>query len=323
VRRFALIAAVVAGAVVAGALVPATPASAHGGDAPDASDYRVAVTAVGLPGVHVTVVEAGARLELRNDTGHNVEILGYSGEPYLEIRDDGTYENQASPTAYANRTSTFDTALPAGADPTAPPAWRRVSTERTVRWHDERTRWLGDGLPPQARADPDSSHRLRDWTVPLRAGTTTAEIRGTLDWLPPPATWLWWVGAALLAVALTAAGLRFSRPAAAIALITGAIVISYATTRALDVTLLAVGALSVAAGIRPRSFLQALAGAAVLIFAGIGQADVFSQAIVAASGPAWCARVAVLWAFAGGISQLSTGLWRLRNDARTAAMVEA
>ena len=144
VRRLVLILSV-AGAVVA----PATPASAHGGDAPDATAYRTTVMQImpPMPGLSVRTVEAGARLELTNDSGRTVEVLGYSGEPYLEVRPDGTYENVHSPATYLNVTLAGDGPVPATADPTAPPSWRRVSGSTTVRWHDRRTHWL-EPAPP-------------------------------------------------------------------------------------------------------------------------------------------------------------------------------
>ncbi|HEV7961182.1 MAG TPA: hypothetical protein VGP57_01465 [Actinoplanes sp.] len=321
-RRLALVAT----AVVVGALAaPATPAFAHGGDTPDATAYRTEVTGISTPekGLRVRAVEAGARLELVNKTGHAVEILGYSGEPYLEVRPDGTYENTSSPAAYLNQTLAGDTAVPAGADPTAPPTWRRVSTDTTVRWHDQRAHWLSSGLPPQARADPTRSHRLRDWTVPLRTGVRTFEIRGTLDWVPPPKAWAWWLGAALLAVAVTALGLRFTRPIAAVALITGTIIIAYASARSGNLPLLAISIIAIVAGFRPRPFLLALAGAGLAVFAGFTQAGVFTQAIVPVAGPSWWARTAVLVALGAGLGLAATGVLRLRKLSVAPTMVEA
>jgi hypothetical protein len=320
VRRTPLFLAVLAGAM----LVPAGPASAHGGEAPDATAYRTEVTGVSPaePGLTVRAVEAGARLELVNKTGRTVEVLGYQGEPYLEVRPDGTYENGNSPTAYTNRTVDGDTPVPAGASPTAAPQWRRVSTGTTVRWHDQRTRWLDDDLPPQARADPSRSHKLRDWVVPLREGVRTLEVRGTLTWEPPPPAWLWWVGALTLGAGLTALGRRGARLIGPIALVAGMTTLGYASTRlaigvGAQAPALLAGVLATAAGVltwRGRApFLLALAGAVLAVFGGLADAGVFGQAVVSFPGPSWAARAAVLVAIGAGLAMAATGVLWLRS----------
>jgi hypothetical protein len=289
--------------MVAGALVaPATPAFAHGGDTPGATAYRTAVTGLTPPmtGLTVRAVEAGTRLELSNETGREIEILGDSGEPYLAVRPDGTYQNVNSP-----------------ADPAAPPSWRRVSASTTVRWHDERTQWQGSGLPPAAAADPSRAHRLRDWSVPLRDQVRTFEVRGTLDWLPPPPAWLWWAGALLAFAAFTMA----ARWAGLVALFAGTTTILYAVLTTLDGGSLPLApvvsaAAAIAAGVltlrRRAPFLLALAGALLAIFAGIAEAAVFSEAVVPIAGPFWLARAAVLVALAAGLAMCTTGALRIR-----------
>ena len=318
-RRVALFVTVVAGALVA----PATPAFAHGGDAPDATAYRTAITGISPPerGLTVRTVEAGARLELTNHTGRTVEVLGYSGEPYLEVRPDGTFENVNSPATYLNATLAGDTAVPATADPTAPPSWRRVSPTTTVRWHDQRTHWLSPGLPPAAAADPTRSHRLRDWAVPLREETRTFEIRGTLDWVPPPAAGLWWAGTALLAVAVAAIASRWAWSAGAVALVAATIVLLYGVLRMLDglpfaPVLFLAAAVALAAGVlslrRRAPFLLALAGALLTVFAGVANIGVFRAAVVPVAGPSWFARTAVLVAIGAGVGMAAVGILRLR-----------
>jgi hypothetical protein len=320
VRRTALFVAVLAGAL----LVPAGPALAHGGEAPDATAYRVEVLGVGPaePGITVRTVEAGARLELRNTAGTTVEILGYQGEPYLEVRPDGTFENLNSPATYLNQTLDGDTPVPPEASPAAAPRWHRVSTETTVRWHDQRTRWLGTDLPPQARADPSRSHRVRDWQVPLRRGTHTFAAHGTLTWEPPPATGWWWAGALALGAGLAALGRRHARLLGPVALSAGTIIFGYAVTRALSGAggqepALVAAVLAVTAGVltwRGRApFVLALAGALLAIFGGLTDVDYFTQAVLATPGPPWAARTAVLLAIGAGLGMAVTGVLRLRT----------
>ncbi|MBQ1027372.1 hypothetical protein [Micromonospora sp. C95] len=182
------------------------PALAHGADAPNGTDYRVSVTDAGHPDLRVRVVEAGARLELTNTGDSPVEVIGYSGEPYLRIGPDGVYENSRSPATYLNRTIVGDSALPAEADPAAEPRWHRVDGGTTARWHDQRALWREAEPPAQVRAAPDREHRVRDWVVPLRGADGPAEIRGTLDWVPPPDAYTWWVVTVVGALAVGALG---------------------------------------------------------------------------------------------------------------------
>jgi hypothetical protein len=313
--------------VVAGVLVgPATPAFAHAGDAPDATSYRTTITGFSPPssGITVRTVEAGARLELSNSTGRTIEVLGYSGEPYLEVRPDGTYQNVNSPATYLNATLTGDNPVPASADPTAPPSWRRVSSSTSVRWHDQRTHWLSPGLPPAAAADPAREHRLRDWIVPLRDQARTFELRGTLDWVPPPVAWLWWAGATLLALAVTALAARWFRAAGPVALIAGLTTLWYGVTKMLDglpvslvlaVTALVTLATGVVASRRPAPFPVALSGALLAVFGGFAEIGVFRAAVVPAAGPAWLARTAVLIAMAAGLGMAVAGVQRVRAAA--------
>ncbi|WP_253289798.1 hypothetical protein [Verrucosispora sioxanthis] len=186
-------------------LATAAPALAHGADAPNGTDYRVTVTAAGHPDLRVRVIEAGARLELTNTGDTPVEVIGYSGEPYLRIGPDGVYENSRSPATYLNRTLVGDTALPAEADPAAEPRWHRVDGGTTARWHDQRALWREAEPPAQVRAAPDREHRVRDW-VPLRGADGPAEIRGTPDWVPPPDAYTWWVVTVVGVLAVGALG---------------------------------------------------------------------------------------------------------------------
>jgi hypothetical protein len=304
-----------AGAVLA----PATPAFAHGGDTSGGSAYLTRVTGISAPekGLTVRTVEAGARLELTNRTGHPVEILGYSGEPYLDVRPDGTWQNVNSPAAYINETASGDNPVPATADPTAPPTWRKISAATSVRWHDQRTHWLGPGPPPQATADPTRAHRLRDWAVPLREQVTTFEIRGTLDWEPAPRAWLWWSGAALAGLALTALLIGWPRSVTPVALIGGLCPILYGVSRIVDgaaapVVLIVSGLLAIAAAYRHPPFYLALAGAALTLFGAYPETYAFGTAVLPAAGPSWLPRVAVAAALAAGAAMTLAGIQRLR-----------
>ncbi|BCY05959.1 hypothetical protein L3i22_010470 [Actinoplanes sp. L3-i22] len=307
--------------VVAGAvLAPATAAFAHGGEGANVTSYRTVVTGISSPmgGLTVRTVEGGARLELVNDTGRRIEVLGYSGEPYLELRPDGVYQNISSPAAYVNRTLTGDTPVPLTAAVTAPPTWQKIASGHAIRWHDQRAHWLGTTRPPQAVADPDHAHRLREWAVPLRDQVRVFEIRGTLDYEPPPVTWAWWAGAALTGLLLTALVRFRARLLAPLAVIAGLSVFGYAVMRGLDGAgwsgvLLVTGALALGAAWKHPPFYLALSGFVLAAFAGFGSSDVFLAAVVPAAGPGWPARLCIAATIATGGALALTGLLRMRD----------
>ena len=67
--------------------VGATPAAAHGVGGVDPTNYRTRILAVepAVSGLSVEVVDAGARLRVRNTTGREVIVFGYASEPYLRL----------------------------------------------------------------------------------------------------------------------------------------------------------------------------------------------------------------------------------------------
>lgn len=342
-----------AGSVAAAALVAvlatAAPAAAHGGEAPDGTDYRAEVTgfAPARPGLTARVIEAGARLELTNRSGGPVEVIGYHGEPYLRVGPDGVYENTRSPATYLNRTLDGDTALPAQADPAAAPEWRRVDDGSTARWHDRRTLWQEPDPPARVRAAPDTEQRVRDWAVPLRDGTGPVELRGTLDWVPPPDAYPWWVattlgflavGAAGLLAGGTAAGARALAGVGAALAAGGAAAVAFTVGRELDagaaglgevlaglltgqVWALLTGLGAIAAGgyalaRRPGAdFAVALAGACLVLLVGVGNLGVLSRSVPPLPWPGGVARALLTVILAAGAGATAAGVLRLRAAA--------
>ncbi|WP_234040022.1 hypothetical protein [Micromonospora coerulea] len=343
-------AGVVVTAALAALLTLAAPAAAHGADAPDGTDYRAEVTALApaRPGLTVRVVEAGARLELINRTGRDVEVLGYSGEPYLRVGPSGGYENSRSPATYLNQTLAGDTNLSPDADPAATPVWHRITEGQSVRWHDQRARWLESSPPAQVSVDPGRPQRIRDWVVPLRTGGETVEVRGTLDWVPPPDAYPWWVAAALgflavaaagLAPAGTTAGVRALRGVGALLALGGLATAAFTIGRELDagadgaggvllglingqVWMLLTGFGAIAAGgyalarREAADFALALAGACLAIFAGFANVAVLSRSVVPLIWPATAARVLVTIILATGAGALGAGILRLHAASR-------
>ncbi|GIG65279.1 hypothetical protein Pen01_15740 [Phytomonospora endophytica] len=194
-------------------IVLVTPgmAAAHGADGVDDSDYRVTVTSVPpeLTGVEIRPVEAASRLELYNGGPLTVEVLGYAGEPYLEVRPDGVYVNVFSPAAYLNETAAGSTPAPDYASPAQAPFWQKATDEPRVRWFDHRAHWMNEAPPTQVTNNPGVDQKIFDWAIPLRVGVTNYAVTGTLDWLAPPSAGTWGAltllaGAAVAAVAIAA-----------------------------------------------------------------------------------------------------------------------
>ncbi|WP_229784273.1 hypothetical protein [Pilimelia anulata] len=335
--------AVVGAAAVAGALTVPVPALAHSDEAPGGSDQRVRVLAVSpaLPGVTVIPIEAGARLQLTNSGGATVEVRGDAGEPYLQVRPDGTYENSRSPSTYRNRTL-VGAPIPPDADASAAPQWRRIGTRPVARWHDARAAWPADA----ARTGPP-----RAWSVPLTADGAVAAVTGTTTPETPPSAPNWWlltlVGVGLVALlglvgAPGTSGARrwYGRAAgaglAALAAAGGGIALWYALAREWDAgagtvgellaalaraqvwpILTALGALA-AAGYalarRPAAdFALALSGACLGLFPGVANAAVFARAVPPAACSGLTARVTVAAVTAIGLGLAVAGALRLRT----------
>ncbi|MGH3427819.1 MAG: hypothetical protein ACRD3Q_18200, partial [Terriglobales bacterium] len=197
-------------AVAAVTLLLMTPAAAqaHSETPPPATNYLTRVTALTptVSGLSVRVIRNGMWLELTNHTGRDVEVLGYSGEPYLRVTSDAAYANTHSPSVYVNSDVKSDMALDhVNVDPQTAPQWRRVSGSPVIRWHDHRTHWMSRQPPPIVAAAPHRKHRLSQWSVELRivdsapaapSSVGSVVLRGTLDYFPPPHTGAWYAGMA-------------------------------------------------------------------------------------------------------------------------------
>ena len=200
------------------------PAAAHGAGGIVATNFETSVDGItpALPGVEVRVIEAGDRLELRND-GAEVVVLGGQGEPYLRVGPDGAFENRRSPTAERNRVRVHDPSAPGGGDPAAPPDWRRLSAEPVARWHEHTVHWMAPRNPPEVERSPDERHVvIPRWEIQLQRGQERAVVFGSLDWIPgpSPAPWFGLIGAAFLGIGALGLLRRWGPPlAAAIAVV--------------------------------------------------------------------------------------------------------
>jgi hypothetical protein len=138
-----------------------------------------------VAGLEITVVDLDDRLRVANDSGEELVVLGYDGEPYLRIGPRGVHRNQRSPATYLNRDRFARVAVPLTADPGARPLWRRVSRRPVWQWHDHRIQWMGAGPPEAVRETPDETHAIFDWEVPAQLAAEPLTVTGRLDYVPP------------------------------------------------------------------------------------------------------------------------------------------
>ena len=191
---------------IAVVVVAAQPAAAHDvpGIKPSNFETTVDSTTPRVPGLAVRPIDLGNELELRNDTGVDVVVLGYQGEPYLRVGPRGVFENRRSPATYLNRTRDGKTHVPGIADPTAAPEWNRLASGTVARWHDHRAHWMGTEDPPEVARAPDQRHVVDQWSLQLQRGTQAVTVSGDLLWVPGPSPWGWVLGALALGLAVVA-----------------------------------------------------------------------------------------------------------------------
>ena len=178
-------------AVATVALLATAPvALAHQGD----PNFLSEVTRV-TPGdgVSVEVLNRDDRLLLRNTSGQDVVVEGYSGEPYARLLADGTVEvNKDSPAYYLNDDRFADVQVPDDADGKGAPRWEEVDKAGRFEWHDHRMHWMAKTTPPQVE-DESVETKIFDWSIPIEVGGRAGAIAGTLTWTPLPgggAPWL-------------------------------------------------------------------------------------------------------------------------------------
>ena len=332
-RLLVVVLGVLAGLLLAG------PAQAHVGGGAAGSDFDGRVLAVepALPGVAVRVLSFGDEFEVVNPTATDVEVPGYSDEPYLRIGPEGVWRNANSPATYINLDRFGRTTLPAHADPDAAPDWVQVSTEPGYVWHDHRTHWMSEGvLPPAVAADPTRGHLVSAWVVPMAYGGTEVQVRGELTWSPPPPARVVWPAYAVLALAPVAAALlaRSPRPLGALLLVGGAAALYHAASTPVPaasvsshagalVSALLPGLLAAAVAVgglvaarRGRGGLTALLAVVLgwlLLVQGLPDVDVLWTANVLAAGPVLLTRAAVAVLVALGAGCVVGGLVATRR----------
>jgi hypothetical protein len=177
VRRALVLAAL----ALAFCALTASPAAAHGVANVPATNLEVRVLSLTprIGGLEVRAVDLGAHLELHNDSGVEVTVLGYDGEPYLRIGPDGVFRNARSPATFWNEQSFQSGSLPSGFDAAARPEWEPYGTGPVVRWHDHRAHWMGGPRAP-------GSGRVTTWELTLLADGEPVVVQGDIVALAAP-----------------------------------------------------------------------------------------------------------------------------------------
>ena len=206
--------------------VGAAPAAAHAVGGAQASNYQTRILSIQpvVPGLQVEVVDAGARLRVRNHTGREVMVLGYAGEPYLRVGPAGVFENRRSPATYLNRARLNPAPPPPDASADAQPLWHRIGDGDTVTWHDHRAHWMGASDPPQVKAAPNRTQVVvPGWQAELRVGNQPVRVSGDLRWIPGPSPWPWVAVAVAWLLLVVVAGRQRAWPQL-LALLTGLLI---------------------------------------------------------------------------------------------------
>ncbi len=126
---------------------------------------------------------AAARLTAVNETGDELEVLGFDGEPFLRIGPGGTFANVNHIDWYRSGNPDGRASPPDDADIGGDPRYERVSRESEWAWFDHRLH-PGEVQVSDEAFEAQRTARLDDWTVPLRLGGEEAEVRGHVEFRP-------------------------------------------------------------------------------------------------------------------------------------------
>lgn len=203
------------GALLLVTAITAPAVQAHQGN----PDFRSEITSISparlSEGLQVTVQNFDDNVQLVNRTGETVVVEGYEGEPYLRFSPDGLVEvNLNSPAYYLNEDRLGDVSLPDRANADAEPDWSQVNDSGTYSWHDHRSHYMSDGVPPQV-SDESAVTKIFDYVIPVTVGGSPVSVAGTLTWVGSdssvPAAALIALGALLLAAVAGALVVRHRR----------------------------------------------------------------------------------------------------------------
>lgn len=178
-----------------------------------ASGFDTYVTTVAgvqpaIAGVRVSAPENGEQITVTNASSTPVIIEGYQHDEYLKVTADGVWENKLSPAVALNKLNVIE--VPKGASATAAPVWVKLNSTDHAQWHDHRIHWMGTVNPPAVQKDPGHRHLIKDWSIPIHYGSTSASITGTLTYVPGSHTGTYLTYGAIGAAVLVVIGLQIA-----------------------------------------------------------------------------------------------------------------
>lgn len=177
-------------------------ASAHGVTTPNASSYLAKVARTPA-GVQARVIDGDLRMWMRVAPWQTLEVLDYSGAPYVRFSRSGVEVNRNSAIYYLNLIPVE--VPPQGLTAKTKPSWKKVSSGHEYGWHDGRLAALAATV-----LAPGTSYVGR-WSIAVRVDGRLSSISGGVWHAPdPPIAWFWPV---IVIFACVLAAFRLSRPA--------------------------------------------------------------------------------------------------------------
>lgn len=148
------------------------------------------------------VVDGDLRMWLRVKPSVRLEVLDYTGTPYLRFFDSGVEVNENA-TAYYLNLSPVEVP-PAGLSAKTPPRWLKVSSGHEYGWHDGRLSALASTV-----LAPGASY-VGKWSIAVRVDGGLTSISGGIWHAPdPPIVWFW---PAIVIFICVLAAYRLGRP---------------------------------------------------------------------------------------------------------------
>lgn len=182
------------------AMLPAA-AAAHGLSTPNASSYLAKVGSAPT-GVQARVVDGDLRMWMRVKPSVTLEVLDYTGAPYLRFSRPGVEVNENAVAYYLNHTPVE--APPPALSAKTPPHWQKLSNGHEYSWHDGRLSALASTV-----LAPGVSY-VGKWSISVRREGRLTSISGGIWHRPdPPIAWFWPV---IVLFACVLAAWRLRRP---------------------------------------------------------------------------------------------------------------